>query len=73
LSLREEQRLEVFENSILRRILRSKRNEIMGGWRKLHVEELHDLYTSPDVIRMIKSRNIRWANYAAGMGDEECV
>jgi hypothetical protein len=59
LTLREERRLRAFENNVLRRIFRSKRDEIMGEWRKLHTEELHDLYTSPNIFRMIKSRIMR--------------
>jgi hypothetical protein len=54
LTLREEHRLRVFENRALRR------DEVMGGWRKLHNEELHDLYSSPSIIRIIKSRSMRW-------------
>jgi hypothetical protein len=45
-----------------------KRNEIIGGWRKLHTEELHNLYSSPNIIRMIESRSMRWAGYVARMG-----
>jgi hypothetical protein len=48
----------------------SKRNEVTGGWRKLHNEELHDLYYSPSIIRMIKSRSMRWARHAARMGEK---
>jgi hypothetical protein len=50
----------VFENRVLRRIFGPKREEVAGGWRRLHNEELHNLYTSPNIIRMIKSRRIRW-------------
>jgi hypothetical protein len=53
LTFRKEHRLKVFENRVLRRIFRPKRGEIIGGWRKLHNEELHNLYSSPDIIRMI--------------------
>jgi hypothetical protein len=60
LTLREAHRLRVFENRVLRRIFGSKRDEVMGEWRKLHNEELHDLYSSPSIIRMIKSRRMRW-------------
>jgi hypothetical protein len=56
LTLREEHRLRVFENRVLRRIFGPKRFEVTGGWRKLHNEELHNLYSSPNIIRMIKSR-----------------
>jgi hypothetical protein len=60
LILREEHRLRVFENIVLRRIFGTKRDEVTGGWRKLHNEELHNLYSSPNIIR-IKSRRMRWA------------
>jgi hypothetical protein len=61
LTLKEEHRLKVFENRVLRRIYGPKRDEVAGGWRKLHYEELHNLYSSPSIIRMIKSRHMRWA------------
>jgi hypothetical protein len=57
----------VFENRVLRRIFGPKRDEVMGDWRKLHNEELHDLYSSPSIIRMIKSRRMRWAGHVARM------
>jgi hypothetical protein len=69
LTLREEYRLRVFENRVLRRILGSKKE--VGGWRKLHNEELHNLYSSPNTIRMIKSRRMRWAGNVERMGREE--
>jgi hypothetical protein len=53
----------VFENRVLRRIFGLKRDELTGGWRKLHNEELHDLYTSPSIIRIIKSRRMRWVGH----------
>jgi hypothetical protein len=59
--LREEQRLRLFENRVLRRIFGPKRDKVTGDWRKLHNEELHNLYSSPSIIRMIKSRRMRWA------------
>jgi hypothetical protein len=68
LTLREEQRLKVFENRAGRRIFVPKRNEVMGGWRKLHNDELHDLYSSPSIIRIIKLRRMRWASHVARMG-----
>jgi hypothetical protein len=65
LTLREEHGLRVFENRVLRRIFGPKRDDVMGDWRKLHNEELHNLYSSPNIIRMIKSRRMRWAVHAA--------
>jgi hypothetical protein len=59
LTLREEHRLRVFENRVLRRIFGLKRDEVTGEWRKLHNEELHDLYSSPSIIRIIRSRRMR--------------
>jgi hypothetical protein len=70
LTLREEHRLGVFENRVLRRIFEPKSDEVTGEWRKLHNEELHDLYSSPGIIRMIKSRSMRWAAHVARMGEE---
>jgi hypothetical protein len=57
----------MFENRVLRRIFRSKRGEVIGGWRKPHSEELHKLYFSPSLIRMTKSRRLRWAGHVAGI------
>jgi hypothetical protein len=71
LSLREEHTVKVFENRVLRRIFGLKRDEVTGGWRKLHTEELHNLYSSPSIIRMIKSRGMRWAGYVARMGSRK--
>jgi hypothetical protein len=59
--------LEVFENKVLRRIFEPKRNEMTGEWRKLHNEELHDLYFSPSIIRIMKWRRMRWAGHVARM------
>jgi hypothetical protein len=67
-TLREEHRLRVFENRVLRRIFGPKRDEVTGGWRKLHNEELHNLYSSRNIIRMIKSRRMRWAGHVARVG-----
>jgi hypothetical protein len=67
-TLREEHRLRVFENRVLRRIFGSKRDEVTEGWRKLHNEELHNLYSSPSIIRTIKSRRMIWAGYVTRMG-----
>jgi hypothetical protein len=58
----------VFENRVLRRIFGPKRDEVTGEWRKLHNEELRDLYSSPSIIRIIKSRRMRWAGHVARMG-----
>jgi hypothetical protein len=58
----------VFENRVLRRIFGPKRDEATGEWRRLHNEELVDLYSSPNIIRVIKSRRMRWAGYVARMG-----
>jgi hypothetical protein len=60
----------VFENRVLRRIFGPKRDEVTGGWRKLHNEELHNFYSSPCIIRMIKSRRMRWKGHVARMGDK---
>jgi hypothetical protein len=68
LTLREEHRLRVFENRVLRKIFGPKRDEVTGGWRKLHKEELHNLYCSPSIISRIKSRRMKWAGQVAGMG-----
>jgi hypothetical protein len=62
-TLKEEHRLRVFENRVLRRIFGSKRDEVMKGSRKLHKKELHNLYSSPSIIRMIKSRRMKWAGH----------
>jgi hypothetical protein len=68
-TLREERRLRVFENRVLRRIFGPKRDELTGGWRKLHNEELHSLYSSPSIIRVIKARKLRWAGHVERMGE----
>jgi hypothetical protein len=60
LALREKHRLRAFEKRVLRRIFGPKKYEVTGGWRKLHKEDLHNLYSSPIIIRMIKSRRMRW-------------
>ncbi|KAJ4436919.1 hypothetical protein ANN_17051 [Periplaneta americana] len=69
LTLREEQRLRVFENKVLRKIFGAKRDEVTGEWRKLHNAELHALHPSPDIIRNIKSRRLRWTGHVALMGE----
>jgi hypothetical protein len=63
----------VFENRVLRRIFGPKRDDVPGGWRKLHNEELHNLYSSPSIIRIIKSRRMRWAGHVARMGAKRNV
>jgi hypothetical protein len=68
LTLREEQRLRVFENRVLRRIFGPKGDEATGEWRRLHNEELNDLYSSPNIFRVIKSRRMTWAGHVARMG-----
>jgi hypothetical protein len=68
LTLREEHRLRVFENKVLRRIFGTKKDEVTGRRRKLHNEELRDLYSSPSIIRVIKSRRMKWAGHVARMG-----
>jgi hypothetical protein len=69
LTLREEQRLKVFENRVLRRIFGPKRDEVTGERRRLHNEELNDLYSSPNIIQVIKSTKMRWAWHVARMGE----
>jgi hypothetical protein len=61
--------LRVFENRVLRRIFGPKREEVAGGWRRLHNEELHNLYASPNIIRVIKSRKMRWVGRVIRMGN----
>jgi hypothetical protein len=67
LILGKEDRVRVCENRVLRRIVGPKRDELIGGWRKLHNEDLHNLYSSPNIIRMINSRSMRWAGHVACM------
>ena len=67
LTLREERRLRVFENRVLRRVFGPKRDEVTGEWRKLHNEELSDLYSLPNIVRVVKSRIMRWAGHVARM------
>jgi hypothetical protein len=70
LTLREEQRLRVFENRLLRRIFGPKRGEATGKWRRLHNKELNDLYSSSNIIRVIKWRRLRWSRHVAHMGEK---
>jgi hypothetical protein len=72
-TLREERRLRVFERRVLRKMFGLKRDEVTGEWRWLHNEELNDLYWSPNIIRVIKSRRIRWAGHVARMGNTRCA
>jgi hypothetical protein len=73
LILREERRLRVFENRVLRRVFGPQRDEVTGKWRKLHNEELNDLYSLPNIVRVVKSRRIRWAGHVACMGEDRGV
>ena len=73
LTLREERRLRVFENKVLRRIFGPRRDEVTGDWRRLHNEEINVLYSSPNIVRVIKSRRMRWAGHVARMGEERGV
>jgi hypothetical protein len=70
LTLREEHRLRVFENRVLRMIFGPKRDEVTGELRKLHNKELHDLYSPPSIIRIMKSKRMRWAGHVARMGEK---
>ena len=71
--MREERKLRVFQNKVLRRIFGPRRDEVTGEWRRLHNEELNDLYSSPNIVRVIKWRRMRWAGYVARMGEEREV
>ena len=69
LTLREERRLRVFENRVLRRVFGPKRDEVTGEWRKLHKEELKDFYSLPNIVWVVKSRRMRWPGHVACMGE----
>jgi len=69
-TLREERKLRVFENMVLRRMFGPRRDEVTGEWMRLHNEELNDLYSSPNIVRVIKSRRMRWAGHVARMREE---
>jgi len=72
--LREERKLRVFQNMVLRRIFGPRRDEVTGEWRRLHNEELNDMYCSPNIVRVIKWRRMRWAGHVARMGEERgCI
>ena len=74
LTLQEERKLKVFESMVLRRIFVPRRDEVTGEWRRVHNEELNDLYSSPNTVRVIKSRRMRWAGHVARMGEERgCI
>jgi len=73
LTLKEERRLRMFQNLALRRVFDPKRDEVTGEWRKPHNEVLNDLYSSPNIFRMIKSRRMRWADHVARMGERRSV
>jgi len=69
LTLREECKLRLFENTVLRRVFGPKRDEVTGEWRKFHNEELRDLYSLPNIVRVVKSRRMRWAGHVACIGE----
>jgi len=71
--LREKRKLRVFGNMVLRRIFGPRRDEVTGEWRRLHNEELNDFYSSPNIVRVIKSRRMRWAGHVARIGEERWV
>jgi len=73
LTLRDERRLRVFENRVLRRIFGHKGDEVTGEWKKPHNEEPKDLYSSPDIVRVIRSRRMRWAGHIARMWEKRNV
>ena len=73
LTVREERRPRVLGNRVLRRIFGPKKGEVTGEWRKLHKEEINDLYSSPNIVRVIKSRRIRWARHVVRMGERRGV
>ena len=63
----------MFENKVLRRIFGPRRDEVTGAWRRLHYEEINVLYSSPNIVPVIKSRRMRWAGHVARMGEERAV
>jgi len=73
LTMQEERKLRVFENIVLRRIFGPRRDEVMQEWRRLHNVKLNDLYSSPNIVQVIKLRRMRWAGHVARMGEERGV
>jgi len=73
LTLREEHRLRVFDNRVLKKVFGPRRDEVTGEWRKLHNEELNDLYSLPNIVRVVKLRRMRWAGHVACMGEDRGV
>jgi len=73
LTLREERKLRMFENMVLRRIFGPRRDEVTGEWRRLHNEELNDLYSPPNIMRVIKTRRMRWAGHVVSTSEEKGV
>jgi hypothetical protein len=71
--LRAERRLRVFENKVLKRVFGPKKDEMTGEWRKLHKKEVNDLYSLPNIARVVKSRRMRWAKHVARMGKDRGV
>ena len=72
-TLREERKLWVFENRVLRKVFGPKSDEVTGEWRKLHNEEMNDLYSLPNIVRVVKLRRMRWAGHVARMGEDKGV
>jgi hypothetical protein len=73
LTVREERRLRMFENRLLKRVFGPKRDEVTGEWSKIHNEELNDLYSLPNIVRVVKSRRMRWVGHVAHTGEERGV
>jgi len=73
LTLKEERRLGMFENRVLRRIFGTKREQVAGEWRKLHNVELNDMYSSPSFVRVMKSRIMKWVGHVKRIGERRCV
>jgi hypothetical protein len=71
--LREERKLRVFENRVLRKVFGPKRDEVTGEWRKLQYEELNDVYSLSNIVRVVKSRRMRWAGHVARIGEDRGV